>query len=207
MSEISEKLLPCPFCKDEMESFAGLNEGAFARGSDGTFAVNCDCGAMGPAKPTMAEAVTAWNHRAAHARAEAVGVKLLERFVRVFQTGYSRDAFARRDYDDVAADAAIFLQRHRKQGDALAHPAVPEGMYGEYTPVTVGTGTADVTLSARVAQLEEALGHDQWSVINRAIDRYNAGEISDLHALGLIATGFMALDKARLSALSEKDAR
>lgn len=46
-------------------------------------------------------------------------------------------------------------------------------------------------------RLNAFLAHDQWSIIDRAIQRYSAGEISDLHALGLVAAGFLKLDEAR----------
>lgn len=55
-------LLPCPFCGNGMESFAGMIEDAFARGEN-TFGVNCDCGATGPLASTMQAAVDAWNKR------------------------------------------------------------------------------------------------------------------------------------------------
>jgi len=57
------KPVPCPFCGDAMESFAGMTEGAFAKSSDGGFSVNCDCGVIGPTAPTLEEAVIAWNRR------------------------------------------------------------------------------------------------------------------------------------------------
>ncbi len=57
------KLEACPFCGDAMDDFAGMSPGAFAQGSDGTFAVNCACGAMGPSAPSMPAAVANWNGR------------------------------------------------------------------------------------------------------------------------------------------------
>ncbi|KEP68791.1 hypothetical protein DL1_08565 [Thioclava dalianensis] len=45
-----------------MSSFAGMTELAFCRGKN-SFAVECDCGALGPFKTTMEEAVDAWDTR------------------------------------------------------------------------------------------------------------------------------------------------
>lgn len=67
-------LAPCPFCSSDMAGFAGMAPEAFAKGSDGTFAVNCDCGAMGPPSDTMEGAITAWNRRASVITAEIAGV-------------------------------------------------------------------------------------------------------------------------------------
>lgn len=61
MSQV--ELEACPFCGDAMDDFAGMSPGAFAQGSDGTFAVNCHCGAMGPSARSMAAAVASWNNR------------------------------------------------------------------------------------------------------------------------------------------------
>lgn len=55
-------LRPCPFCGSDMDSFAGMTPAAFAKGPS-DFAVNCDCGSMGPFAPTMEGAVAAWNTR------------------------------------------------------------------------------------------------------------------------------------------------
>lgn len=74
---MTEGLLPCPFCGDDQDSFAGMIPEAFAKGSEGTFSVRCYCGALGPLAPTMAEAVAAWNRRASPASPEgaALGLK------------------------------------------------------------------------------------------------------------------------------------
>jgi|HubBroStandDraft_2_1064218.scaffolds.fasta_scaffold00003_29 hypothetical protein len=64
------KLEPCPFCGSDMGRFAGMTPDAFAKGesSDGTalktFAVCCECGAIGPDGETMEQAVGEWNSRA-----------------------------------------------------------------------------------------------------------------------------------------------
>ena len=57
------ELKPCPFCGSDMDSFAGMTEAAFAKGSDGTFSIDCDCDAIGPSAPSMTEAIAAWNKR------------------------------------------------------------------------------------------------------------------------------------------------
>lgn len=57
-------LKSCPFCGDPMDSFAGMYPESFSQVSDGTMAINCDCGAIGPAGRTMEEAIIAWNRRA-----------------------------------------------------------------------------------------------------------------------------------------------
>ena len=61
------------------------------------------------------------------------------------------------------------------------------------------------TLARRVERLEAALRHDQWAIVSRAVERFIAGEISDLHAIGLVAAGFLHLEEARDAALNQKD--
>lgn len=51
------------------------------------------------------------------------------------------------------------------------------------------------------------LNHDQWQIIDRAIERYSAGEISDLHAMGLISAGFLKLDADRQAAIAKVEGR
>lgn len=59
-------LLPCPFCGCDMSGFAGMTPDAFAKAASNNYAVECDdCECFGPFKPTMEEAVAAWNTRAA----------------------------------------------------------------------------------------------------------------------------------------------
>lgn len=55
-------LVPCPFCGDDMDSFAGMTKDAFVTGLN-SFAIGCDCGAIGPMGTTMSEAVNVWNNR------------------------------------------------------------------------------------------------------------------------------------------------
>lgn len=63
------------------------------------------------------------------------------------------------------------------------------------------------TAERQLAEARRVLKHDQWAIIDRAIERYSAGEISDLHALGLVTNGFLALDQARAAiAPAEKPA-
>lgn len=67
---------------------------------------------------------------------------------------------------------------------------------------------AQALADARADGIEAAanakvIRHEQWEIVSKAIERYSAGEISDLHALGLIANGFMALDAARDEALAK----
>jgi hypothetical protein len=63
MNETNEKLAACPFCNDDMSSFVPVPEGC-ARGP-GELHVCCDCGVMGPGGKTVADAIAAWNRRAA----------------------------------------------------------------------------------------------------------------------------------------------
>ena len=64
MSDKAFALKPCPFCDDNQDGFAGMIDGAFAKTSDGLFAVCCDnCGATGAIARTKAGAVKNWNHR------------------------------------------------------------------------------------------------------------------------------------------------
>lgn len=59
------ELLPCPFCRDNMDSFAGLFEGAFCTTQEPTrYSIGCDCGSTGPIVETMEKAMEAWNTRA-----------------------------------------------------------------------------------------------------------------------------------------------
>ena len=58
---------------------------------------------------------------------------------------------------------------------------------------------------AAAPDLKAFLHNDQWAIIDRAIERYSAGEISDLHALGLISAGFLKLDADRQTALTKAD--
>lgn len=67
---------------------------------------------------------------------------------------------------------------------------------------TVGN-PADARLIAAAPDMRAFLDHDQWQIIDRAIERYSGGEISDLHALGLITAGFLKLDADRLAAISK----
>lgn len=75
-------LVPCPFCGDRMNSFGGMVPDAFARSSDGAFAVNCHCGATGPLVQTMEAATAAWNRRplpagGSHSEREALAIALM----------------------------------------------------------------------------------------------------------------------------------
>ena len=61
---MSEQLLPCPFCL--------VTRGIGARGQDANFregyAIECmNCGAIGPWRYDQADAIAAWNRRAAPA--------------------------------------------------------------------------------------------------------------------------------------------
>ena len=56
-------LEPCPFCGSDMSSVGGMSPEYFAKVSDGTFAVNCDCGATGPSAKTIEQAIVEWNSR------------------------------------------------------------------------------------------------------------------------------------------------
>lgn len=57
------ELLPCPFCGASQDDFGGMVPEAFCRGAT-TFAHECGgCGAIGPFRGTMEEAITAWNAR------------------------------------------------------------------------------------------------------------------------------------------------
>ncbi|MCM3581804.1 Lar family restriction alleviation protein [Ralstonia pickettii] len=62
---MSEQLLPCPFCNDDMSGFVPTEDG-LALGP-GLLYVTCDCGAMGAGGKTVAEAIEAWNRRAGNA--------------------------------------------------------------------------------------------------------------------------------------------
>jgi hypothetical protein len=64
---MSQNLSSCPFCAGDMSSFAGISPDAFATSTDGTFAINCDCGVIGPSMPSQEEAIAAWNRRASAA--------------------------------------------------------------------------------------------------------------------------------------------
>lgn len=58
---MTDKLLSCPFCGDEMSSFVPSADGC-ARGP-GLLYVTCDCGAMGAGGKTVVDAIAAWNRR------------------------------------------------------------------------------------------------------------------------------------------------
>jgi len=59
---------PCPFCGEDI-GFAGMTPDAFAKTTT-EFALACHCGATGPLRPTMQEALEAWNQRAAYRQAK-----------------------------------------------------------------------------------------------------------------------------------------
>lgn len=56
----------------------------------------------------------------------------------------------------------------------------------------------------RVELMRDLMEHEQWQIMSDAIDRYNSGKISDLHALGLLGPGFVRLYEARLAALEQE---
>lgn len=69
------ELKPCPFCGDDMRDSITSDPMGFARGDGPVYAVECNlltCNALGPWKPTIEEAVTAWNARTIAALPPAV---------------------------------------------------------------------------------------------------------------------------------------
>src|SRR3546814_18359047 len=82
-AKLAKVLKRCPFCGSLQDDFAGLTEGAFARGSDGTLSVNCNCGAIGPSAKTMEGAIGAWNNRQAATLLEQMANTMTAEEVRV----------------------------------------------------------------------------------------------------------------------------
>ncbi len=95
-------------------------------------------------------------------------------------------------------DAAA-LAEPAGEAEPVACVACEDRPKGENNPCAVcGKAATPPDASA----VRGALESDQWSIIDRAIERYSNGEISDLHALGLITSGFLKLDAERLAALA-----
>jgi hypothetical protein len=63
----AEALLPCPFCGAEQDDHGDLDHDAyFCKSSSGMLAIGCSrCMCIGAAGRTRAEAIAAWNRRAA----------------------------------------------------------------------------------------------------------------------------------------------
>ncbi|AUQ74796.1 Lar family restriction alleviation protein [Phaeobacter piscinae] len=77
------ELKPCPFCGSGMESNVTDHAAGFAKDSLGHFAVNCECGAVGPFRDSIERACAAWNINTVTALQEEVDslrclLKLLE---------------------------------------------------------------------------------------------------------------------------------
>ena len=104
------------------------------------------------------------------------------------------------------AYAAMHAAKGSIQGDekAAVNKHLAENMRAALALSDPPDPTADIpALLAAVRRLREALAHQQWQIIDRAIERYSAGEISELVALGLVAAGHMILDEVRRAALVE----
>lgn len=72
--------------------------------------------------------------------------------------------------------------------------------------MTTDTPTRTERLSYDRTVMRSFIENAQWQIIDRAIERYSAGEISDLHALGLISAGFLKLDADRQAAIAKVEA-
>ena len=91
---MSEKLKPCPFCGDDMSSFAGMIEGAFGT-CNGGYLICCDCGATGQSSVSMCGAIHKWNTRIKESDTEITKLKgLLLRGVKSMESGHYNHVIA-----------------------------------------------------------------------------------------------------------------
>lgn len=81
MTDTQKPLASCPHCGDAMESAVTDSADGFCKTNPPAlleFAVGCDCGATGPLRKSMPEAIEAWNRRASPPASDTYTIAPLE---------------------------------------------------------------------------------------------------------------------------------
>lgn len=95
----------------------------------------------------------------------------------------------------------------RLVGGSLELKAEPYMERFAYGTIPEDEAKANARLISAAPDMREALTDEQWEIAFTAIDRFSRGEISDLHALGLVGQAVTLLDEKRRAAIAKAEGK